>query len=297
MYAADLFDDVCQLVCSNDAAMRAGFHWAAFPTAFVRDGVLHARRRDAAVTVARVGQSLEVRTWALNDINDADLVDLVAESRMLTDEPDMVDSIARFKHVEPAEQIFEMGAFLVQQVHMANMAVRFAGLLARVPGLSLWSAEGFAPFMAEGFWHGYRLVFRARQQTATLKILMPDDSVEALWVASETVDEPEFLSVMSDEEFVFYFLRLAERLEVAPFPYRFADLETEPRHYDIVGNPIRNLPIIGWGHSPEEGRQRAVESFLRAYPGADPEVSIARDPRNVDEREFPRERPDFAILK
>jgi hypothetical protein len=208
----------------------------------------------------------------------------------------MVDTVRRFRHSEPVEQVFEMGTFLVQQVHMANMSVRFRSLLSRVPGLRLWSAEGFAPFMAEGDWHGYRVAFRARHQTATLKILAQDDSVEALWVASETVEAPEFLSVLSDEEFEFYFLRLAARLEVAPFPYRFVDLATEPRHHDIAGKPIANLPIVGWGHTSEEGYQRAVQSFSRAYPDLNPEDNVGSVPLNMDEREFPKQKPAFRIL-
>lgn len=295
MNAAQLFDRLCDLVCSGGPT-NVGFHWAAFPHSFVRNGVLHARRRDAAVTIAPSGTSLEVRTWALNDIEDANLINLAAESRMLTDTPDMVDTVNRFRHSETIEQVFEMGTFLVHQVHMANMAVRFRTLLSRVPGLRLWSAEGFAPFMAEGDWHGYRVAFRARHQTVTLKILTQDDSIEALWIASETVKEPEFLSVLSDEEFEFYFLRLAARLEEAPFPYRFADLAAKPRHHDIVGKPIQNFPIIGWGHTPEEGYQRALESFSRIYPDLTPEENVGRIPLNMDERDFPKHKPAFTVL-
>jgi hypothetical protein len=208
----------------------------------------------------------------------------------------MVDMVRRFRHSEPVEQVFEMGTFLVQQVHMANLSVRFRSLLSRAPGLRLWSTEGFAPFMAEGDWHGYRVAFRARHQTVTLKILPQDGSVEALWIASETVAEPEFLSVLSDEEFEFYFLRLAKRLETAPFSYRFADLATEPRHHDIVGKPVENLPIIGWGHTPEEGYRRALQSFLRAYPDLNPEEHVGQFPLNMDEREFPKQKPAFKVL-
>lgn len=295
MSAANLFDDVCRFVCSNDPATKVGMHWMGFPRAFVREEVLHARRTDAALTIAPVDGALEVRTWAINNVEDINLIDLVAETRMLTDSPDVVDRIATFRHMETIDQVFEVGAFLVQQVHMASMVARFPDLMARVPGLRLWSAEGVAPFWAEGDWDGYRVTFRARHQTATLKVLLPGDSVEALWSASETVVEPDYLSVLSDEEFVMYFLRLAAKLDVAPFPYRFADLATSPRHLDIVGKAIPNSPFIGWGHTPEEGRQRAIDAFRRAYPGQDAEASIALLPSNMDDREFPSRRPAFTV--
>lgn len=295
MTVAALFHQVCALACSDTRDLSID-GTRAFPRAFVRAGVLHARRPGIAMTVEPQGAGLQVRTWVFSDVADVGLLDLVAETQITSARPTAEEHVDWLLHSREPDQVFEVGMLLVRQVRIARQSAKFPTLITRLPGLRLLEAGGVAPYWAEGDWQGYRVTFRARFGTARLSIFDHSDSNEALWEAAKKCDDPFSMSVISDDEFVQYFLELAPLLSVAPFAYRFDDLAPRARHTDIHDRPIQNVPFVGWGHSSAEARANVVEHFYRMYPGEDPESNISPLPLHEDMRFFPTVMPAFTVL-
>ena len=183
---------------------------------------------------------------------------------------------------------------------------RFEALEARVPELSVVSAQGDSPFQAEGVLQGLPFYFRYRRGVASLA-LGANPVGEPLYSAFAAYGSKND-GTLKDEEFEELLVALIPHLARAPFRYQFKGRKVLVKGLPdapMVMATDREELYFSWGHTAEEAYEKltTVAPHLLSKGYSEPlqqEIFTAQAidpvPLNRDERDFPETAPSFTVF-
>jgi hypothetical protein len=171
-----------------------------------------------------------------------------------------------------------------------------------IPGLQIVTADGFAPFQAEGFIHELPFYFRLRHGTVMLQVgQLSGDAVNGHILYSVNV-----MSKLPETHggFATLMLELVPNLEKMPFQWKFSSNVIEVEEDWSAKTNGYKTTLYGWGHTPEEALEYVKQDLGSRFnydctPEMRENIWRLRDvnptPLNEDNRIKPFIEPIFTV--